>query len=545
MSLETLPPISAIDFSFTSSPENYSRFHDNTLSWATNAVNDILSSPQFPSNTDSHVNGEVIFPSLPPLLSGHPEVHLRNGIMNASRLALAHEPDAEKAFFVADLGQVYRQHQRWKSCLPEIQPFYGLFFLSIILCCSYFNITFPTAVKCNPDPYVLRLLAALGTGFDCASNNEISQVLDIGGMDPSKIIFANPCKAVSFVRNAAKRGVDTMTFDNADELYKIARAHPRANCVIRILTDDSKSLCAFGIKFGAPLLTVPGLLAKAKELNLDVIGVSFHVGSGCYDPSVYMDAIMRARAVFDMGKEVGYAFKLLDVGGGFEDSLFEQAATVLKQAIDRHFPDRDGLKIIAEPGRFYVSKAFRLATNIIARRAPLSNVPYPQDQGESVSDDPVVMCTFIISLPSICISKGFPRILDYINDGVYGAFNCILFDHQVVHPYVLSLNGSFHISATEVTHTSSVWGPTCDSIDCVSPTTELPRALQVGDWLGFDNMGAYTICAASQFNGFEVSNVIYTTGNVGGFEVRNVLAAFAAKEQGLWDEEREHDGVPA
>jgi ornithine decarboxylase len=185
-----------------------------------------------------------------------------------------------------------------------------------------------------------------------------------------------------------------MTFDNADELYKIARAHPRAKCILRILTDDSKSLCAFGIKFGASLVTVPGLLAKAKELNLDVIGVSFHVGSGCYDPSVYMDAIIRARSVFEIGKQVGYTFTLLDVGGGFEDSLFEEAATVLKQAIDLHFPDRHGLKIIAEPGRFYVSKAFRLAANVIARRAPLPG-PGVQELAESkIIDKPVVMCAF-------------------------------------------------------------------------------------------------------------------------------------------------------
>ena len=71
------------------------------------------------------------------------------------------------------------------------------------------------AVKCNPDPYVLRLLAALGTGFDCASNGEIAQVLCLD-VNPDRIIFANPCKAVSFIKNAAKVGVDTMTFDNAD-----------------------------------------------------------------------------------------------------------------------------------------------------------------------------------------------------------------------------------------------------------------------------------------------------------------------------------------
>lgn len=246
-------------------------------------------------------------------------------------------------------------------------------------------------MKCNPDPYVIRLLAALGSGFDCASNGEISQVLNVGGIDPSRIIFANPCKAVSFVRSAAKMGVDTMTFDNADELYKIARAHPGAKLVVRILTDDSKSLCAFGIKFGAPLVTVPGLLTKARELNLDVVGVSFHVGSGCYDPSVYTDAIIRARAVFDMGKELGYTFNLLDVGGGFEDTLFEQAASVLTRAIDQYFPDRQALRIIAEPGRFYVSKAFKLAANIIARRAPLAGSPIMPE----ASDQPGVMCQSI------------------------------------------------------------------------------------------------------------------------------------------------------
>ena len=142
---------------------------------------------------------------------------------------------------------------------------------------------------------------------------------------------------------------------------------------------------------------------------------------------------------------------------------------------------------------------------------------------------------------------------DYINDGVYGAFNCILFDHQHVTPYVLSLSQSFHIppsspspsSPNEHAHAlakASVWGPTCDSIDLVCPSVHLPSSLRVGDWLGFDNMGAYTRCAASMFNGFEVSRVVYTMGvggagvgggvnGVGGSEeVRRVLAEWAEKE---------------
>ncbi|GLB44734.1 putative Orn Lys Arg decarboxylase class-II family protein [Lyophyllum shimeji] len=501
--VEVLPAICPIDFSL-SRPDTHSDslpHYQEDFDWASDkALVSEVSSPPAPlvvtadaqPDDDELGLGVRIFPSLPPLYRGHPDLHLRAGIMRASRLADEHQPNAEKAFFVADLSQVYRQHQRWVTCLPEIQPFY--------------------AVKCNPDPYVIRLLAALGTGFDCASNGEISQVLDVGSIDPSRIIFANPCKAVSFVRNAAKMGVEMMTFDNADELYKIARAHANAKLVVRILTDDSKSLCRFGVKFGAPLVAVPGLLAKARELGLDVVGVSFHVGSGCYDPSVYNDAIMRARAVFDMGKDAGYSFTLLDVGGGFEDALFEQAATVLTQAIDQYFPDRQHLKIIAEPGRFYVSKAFKLAANIIARRAPLTE-PSDMESSEASSDQPGVMY--------------------YINDGVYGAFNCILFDHQVIHPYVLSLNGSFHVPSSEPQKLSSVWGPTCDSIDCVSPKTMLPSALRVGDWLGFENMGAYTVCAASQFNGFELSNVIYTMGGVGAAEVQQLLAGFAASGYGL------------
>lgn len=186
-----------------------------------------------------------------------------------------------------------------------------------------------------------------------------------------------------------------MTFDNIDELYKIARVHPGAKLVVRILADDSKSICRFGVKFGAPIDVVPTLLNKAKELKLDVIGVSFHVGSGCYDPIVYADAIRRARVAFDMGTSAGYNFNLLDVGGGFEDALFESAAAVLTEAIDQYFPDRSELRIISEPGRFYVSKAFSLAANVIARRTKMATSPTadatPGDD-DSSADQPTVMC---------------------------------------------------------------------------------------------------------------------------------------------------------
>jgi ornithine decarboxylase len=333
-------------------------------------------------------NCDLDFPGLPPILRGHPDVHLRNGVIRAAHLSAAGVPDAEKAYFVADLSYVYNQYQRWKRFLPEIEPFYGARTRQL-QDISFAN-THVVAVKCNPDPLVLRLLAAIGTGFDCASNAEIAQVLHLN-VSPERIIFANPCKAASFIKSAAEHSVDTMTFDNVDELCKVARINPAAKLVLRILTDDSKSLCRLGLKFGAPLITVPGLLAKAKDLGLEVIGVSFHVGSGCYDPSAFADAVRWARSAFDMGLAAGYNFSVLDVGGGFEDATFEATAGVLRDAINLYFPDRARLRIIAEPGRYFVSRAFTLAANIIARRAPLSDRKTAEidDKG---NEQPSVMC---------------------------------------------------------------------------------------------------------------------------------------------------------
>lgn len=95
---------------------------------------------------------------------------------------------------------------------------------------------------------------------------------------------------------------------------------------------------------------------------------------------------------------------------------------------------------------------------------------------------------------------------------------------------MLALNDSFHAPGGALLP-SSVWGPTCDSIDCVCACALLPAALRVGDWLAFAGMGAYTVCAASQFNGFEISSVVYTEGvGADAREVRAVLRAFAALE---------------
>lgn len=81
---------------------------------------------------------------------------------------------------------------------------------------------------------------------------------------------------------------------------------------------------------------------------------------------------------------------------------------------------------------------------------------------------------------------------------MYGSFNCITFDHAVVKAFPLCRSSvfSFDEKHTSPVFSSTIWGPTCDSIDLILKDFSLPE-MNIGDWLGFSHMGAYTIAAAS------------------------------------------------
>lgn len=372
-----------------------------------------------------------------------------------------------QAFYAIDLGECTRRIARWKLQLPRVEPFY--------------------AMKCNNNPAVLKTLADLGLSFDCASKEEISTILKLG-VSPARIIFANPCKPVNYIKYAAHNDVTLMTFDNADELVKIREHCPDARLVLRILADDSRSVCRFGVKFGASPSVAAKLLRQARDLGCNIVGVSFHVGSGCFDPTAFSDAVEVARSVFNLAEEFGFKPNFLDLGGGYpgldgvDGAPFEQVAAALRGALDRHFPASSGVRIIAEPGRYVAAAAFTLAACVLARRV----IP-PQNEGEA------------------------PTFMYYISDGVYGSFNCILFDHAKVFPKVLRKGEEFYLTSpcTLPTYECSLWGPTCDSMDCISRKEFLPE-LEVGDWLYFENMGAYTVAASSTFNGIPRPSLFYT-----------------------------------
>ena len=344
-------------------------------------------------------------------------------------------------------------------------------------------------MKCAPNSQVLRLLAELGTGFDCASIGEIERILHLG-VDPSRIIYANPAKQANHLREAYSLGVKQTVFDNEDELIKIRRCAPNAEVFLRIMVDDTSSLCRLSQKYGAPLDTTVELLDLARELDVNLVGVSFHCGSGVSDPSAFTKAVEDARTVFDQAKEIGLDLKVLDVGGGFTGEGFESMANTLNKALEDNFSTN--VRVIGEPGRYYVSSAFTVACQVIARR---------------VEKDPLT---------------NEKRYKIYVNDGVYGNFASLIFDHQHVKPQVLYKKNP-SIEPTKY----SVWGQTCDGLDKLNDNVTLPGVLSVGDWVYFEDMGAYTVCCATEFNGFTNKHtILYTSSEDGasallGYDQRN------------------------
>uniref|UniRef100_A0A915L2P4 ornithine decarboxylase n=1 Tax=Romanomermis culicivorax TaxID=13658 RepID=A0A915L2P4_ROMCU len=292
------------------------------------------------------------------------------------------------------------------------------------------------AVKCNDHKPLIRILSTLGLNFDCASKGEIEAVLDLG-IDASRIIYANPCKTAGYIRHAKSRHVRSMTFDNEHELYKIHNLYPEAELILRIAVSDPTAVCPLNLKFGCePVEAAPALLKLASVIGANVVGVR----KSCYKTCL----------------------------------AFETIADVINRALDEHFPADSSVKVIAEPGRFYAAACFTLCCTVVAKTKVSADRITKQD-----------------------IDRDQTGFMYYINDGVYGSFNCILYDHVTPIAMPLIITGK----EEERLYETAVWGPTCDSLDLVQPRIQFPEMFE-GDWMVFENMGAYTCAAGSEFNGF-------------------------------------------
>ena len=399
----------------------------------------------------------------------------------------------EDAFLVVDLNTVRKQYERFvKEFRGKVKPFF--------------------AVKCNPDEEIIAELARCGAGFDVASKGEIETVTNVLsriGVTNAELIFANPCKQESHIRFAKTYGVNRMTFDNEEELRKIVTINPEAELVVRILGDDSFSVCKFNTKFGIDVKELLPLLKLAKQLHANVIGVSFHVGSGCKSAFSFVDAVRKAKQAFDLFPLAGLnRATLLDMGGGWPGLLvgekeennkqvtFEEIACELRPVLEELFGDDEEMTIIAEPGRYFVHSCATLACAVTSKRTIyVTNSTSSSSSSSSSSDE------------EINVEKKFRY---YVNESVYGSFNNTIFDHvnNVTPCVIITPSGEIRNHNQEEMFEAALFGNTCDSIDCINKSVYLPE-LEINSWLIFDHFGAYTNAAASNFNGFDFSKKFY------------------------------------
>lgn len=355
----------------------------------------------------------------------------------------------DDAFYVLEVEDVRMKYQKWVEKIPRVKPFY--------------------AVKCNDDENVLKCLASLGAGFDCASKKELEEVLNLD-VDPDKIIYSHTAKQISHLKFAAKKKVLKVTFDSKQELEKIQEFHPQAEVVLRIRFDAENSMICLGLKFGCdPTLEAPKLIELCKQMKMNLIGISFHVGSGTKDYEIFERALSKVHELFGVAREIGFDLKFVDIGGGFmghDICLLDNYATSINAAADKYFDD--SFTIISEPGRYFVESAFTLAVQVILKRETIDGLVHY-----------------------------------YVNDGIYMSFLMGFIYEENLKFEVLTKSTPKRETQEKL---SVIWGSSCNSKDKVVDARLMP-SLNIGDWLVFRNMGAYTTNVSTNFNGFKIGKV--------------------------------------
>jgi ornithine decarboxylase len=356
------------------------------------------------------------------------------------------------AFYTISYGRFVNQWGLWRQQLPHVQPYY--------------------AVKCNPDAVLLKWLSQRGAAFDCASSREMMMVSGISGVDTgSDILFANPCKTPQDIEVAKLHKVKRVTVDSIEELVKMDKANYRPEVVLRLAVDDAGSSCPFSAKFGCSVSDAAGIACAAKVFDMPVIGLSFHIGSGNERPNAFRYAVEQCGQVWNESQLKGFVgdLQVLDLGGGWShhEKLFKEQAAAARKGL-AYVRAKEN---IAEPGRFFAAPVYDLYVRVIGKK--------PRAGG------------------------GWRYTID---ESVYGQFSCIPFDHAT--PRVARLCVGSDTQPRKKTP-ASVFGRTCDSLDWIA-NGELEE-LDVGDWLYFPEMGAYTAATSTEFNGFPKPDCIETS----------------------------------
>ncbi|TCS76155.1 type III PLP-dependent enzyme [Pectinatus cerevisiiphilus] len=346
---------------------------------------------------------------------------------------------------VISTDQVEKNYQFLLNNMPRVRVFY--------------------AIKANPSPIIIEKMMEMGSSFDVASDGEIRMLYSMG-VSGENMIYANPIKTIQGLRAAAETGVNKFTFDNEKEIYRMAEYVPGAKVLLRIRIKNAKALVNLNEKFGAEPEKAISLLKLAKEQGLNPVGLAFHVGSQTLSTEPYYEAFSLCRGIIDEAGQAGLNLNILDIGGGLPvpapDTCvnLENMVKTINAGLDKFFPD---VEIWAEPGRYICGTVMNAITRVI---------------GKQLRDD---------------------RMCYYLDEGVYGIFSGVFFDH-----WEYELN-SFKQGKLLP---STFFGPSCDSLDVVAKDYPCPD-LQLDDIVVASDCGAYTIASSTNFNGFAKARVLH------------------------------------
>jgi ornithine decarboxylase len=320
------------------------------------------------------------------------------------------------------------------------------------------------AVKCNPDPMVLRALWDGGIRhFDVASPAEFRLVARL--FPGAGLHYMHPVKARSAIAAACHQtGVRDFALDTPDELDKLRHETGDARdlgLIVRLaLPPDGDSLCGMSGKFGASPEAAVALLRAARRYARR-LGISFHVGSQCLVPEAYERALALAGRVV---AGAGVNLEILDVGGGFPvayPGLKPPPAAAFLAAIERGVA-RLGLgrhcRLWCEPGRALTAAGVSVVTRVLQRR------------GHAL----------------------------YLTDGLYGSLADAGLSRLCYPARLIRPGGGEPAAPAPFT----LFGPTCDSLDRIAGPFLIPDDVAEGDWIEFGLVGAYGGCLRTAFNGF-------------------------------------------
>jgi len=328
------------------------------------------------------------------------------------------------------------------------------------------------AVKANPAPKVVSLLAELGSNFDIASRFELDKVLGLE-VAPDRISYGNTIKKTKDIAYFYEKGVRMFATDSKEDLKNIAKYAPGSRVYVRILVENSVTAdWPLSRKFGCHPDMAYDLLVQARDLGLTPWGISFHVGSQQRDIGQWNDAIAKTKYLMtSLEEEEGIKLQMINMGGGFPAAYIQPTNDLKEYAseITRYLHDDFGddiPQIILEPGRSLVGNSGILISEVVLisrkNNTALNRWVY-QDTGK------------------------FNGLIETLGE-------------SIKYP-VISLKDGPDVKTGEVI----LAGPTCDSMDIMYEDCKykLPLDLKIGDRLYWLSTGAYTSSYASvEFNGF-------------------------------------------